>query len=153
MLADVSGTDVAAMATAIRPDRAAPQPVRTPSLVHTDCGPGNIVRSGGRLVLIDWQCPGLGDPVEDLACVLSPAMLVLYGCRPLSVATTDAFLDAYPDADTVARYRRDAEAWHFRIAAYCAWRSVHLADTEPEVAATYRTALAAELARSRSDPS
>ncbi len=149
MLAAVRDYGPAGMALRLRPERVATDPVHTASLVHTDCGPGNIVRSGGRLVLIDWQCPGLGDPVEDLACLLSPAMLVLYACRPLSPAAVGAFLDAYPDRDTVARYRRDADAWHFRIAGYCAWRAVHLADTDPEVAATYRTALAAELTRPR----
>ena len=36
--------------------------------------------------LIDWQCPALGDPAEDIACFLSPAMQVIYGAGPLDAA-------------------------------------------------------------------
>ena len=50
-----------------------------PALVHTDCGPGNMVSSPDGLRLIDWQCPGIGDGLQDVATFLSPAMQVLYG--------------------------------------------------------------------------
>jgi aminoglycoside phosphotransferase (APT) family kinase protein len=122
------------------------RPVRRPALVHTDCGPGNLVRSRLGLVLIDWQCPGLGDPVEDLACFLSPAMMVLYAAPPHRRSATESFLSAYPDRSVVDRYRHDGVAWHYRIAAYCLWRAHRLADSQPEVAARYREALTAELA-------
>ena len=150
---DVPLPDERARLTAHRPPVAADRPVGRPSLVHTDCGPGNLVRSRRGLVLIDWQCPGVGDPVEDLACFLSPAMMVLYAAPPHGPAATERFLAAYPDADTVDRYRRDGAAWHYRIAAYCLWRSHRLATSQPEVAARYRRALTAEvevLARWRS---
>jgi thiamine kinase len=116
------------------------------SLVHTDCGPGNIVRSRNGLVLIDWQCPGLGDPVEDLACFLSPAMMHLYGASAHRASARADFLAAYDDPATVDRYLRDGAAWHFRIAAYCAWRIPHTSRRQPVVAQRYREALAAELA-------
>jgi aminoglycoside phosphotransferase (APT) family kinase protein len=122
------------------------RPVRRPALVHTDCGPGNLIRSGHGLVIIDWQCPGVGDPVEDLACFLSPAMMVLYAAPPHGARAVQSFLAAYPDADVVDRYRRDGAAWHYRIAAYCLWRAHRLADVLPDVAARYREALTAELA-------
>jgi aminoglycoside phosphotransferase (APT) family kinase protein len=122
------------------------RPVARPSLVHTDCGPGNLVRSRRGLVLIDWQCPGLGDPVEDLACFLSPAMMVLYAAPPHGRSAIESFLAAYPDREVVDRYRRDGVAWHYRIAAYCLWRAHRLAEAQPEVADRYRVALTAELA-------
>ncbi len=122
------------------------RPVRRPVLVHTDCGPGNLVRSRRGLVLIDWQCPGLGDPVEDLACFLSPAMMVLYAAPPHGRAAVESFLSANPEQEVADRYRRDGAAWHYRIAAYCLWRSHRLAESQPEVAARYRQALTAELA-------
>ena len=122
------------------------RPVRRPALVHTDCGPGNLVRSRHGLVLIDWQCPGLGDPVEDLACFLSPAMMVLYAAPPHGRGAVQTFLSAYPDRVIVDRYRRDGAAWHYRIAAYCLWRAHRLAESKPDVAARYREALTAELA-------
>jgi aminoglycoside phosphotransferase (APT) family kinase protein len=128
-----------------RPDGMVHRPARRPSLVHTDCGPGNIVRTRYGLVLIDWQCPGVGDPVEDIACFLSPAMMILYATTPHTAAARQAFLDAYGDEQVVRRYLRDGPAWHFRIASYCVWRAHRLARHQPEVAARYRTALDAEL--------
>ena len=135
---------------AVRPNVASAIAVRRASLVHTDCGPGNLVRSRDGLVLIDWQCPGLGDPVEDIACFLSPAMMILYEQQPHSTRAVERFLGAYGQSasgrETVARYRRDAAAWHYRIGGYCVWREDRLARRLPDVAARYRRALAAEIA-------
>lgn len=119
---------------------------RRAALVHTDCGPGNLIRSRAGLVLIDWQCPGRGDPVEDIACFLSPAMMILYQRQPHSSKAVEQFLSAYGVADVVARYRRDAAAWHFRIGAYCVYRAHRLARRLPDVAERYRRALRAEIA-------
>ena len=135
----------AAALTRVRPVGVSNAPPRRLSLVHTDCGPGNIVRARHGLVLIDWQCPGVGDAVEDLACFLSPAMMILYDTPPHSAGATRRFLDAYGDDAVVARYRRDGVAWHHRIAAYCVWRSHRLARRLPDVAQRYRDALAAEM--------
>lgn len=131
---------------AVRPAAVSSAVVRRRSLVHTDCGPGNLVRSRDGLVLIDWQCPGRGDAVEDIACFLSPAMMILYQCRPHTSVAHRAFLHAYADRAVVARYHRDAVAWHYRIGAYCVWRAHRLARRQPEVAERYRRALAAEVA-------
>lgn len=83
--------------------------------------------------------------MEDIACFLSPAMMTLYQCPPHKQVNLDAFLAAYGDRSTVARYRRDASSWHYRIGAYCVWRAHRLARRQPEVAARYRRALAAEI--------
>lgn len=149
MVAAVSN-DLATDLIAARPATVSSSEVSSRSLVHTDCGPGNLVRSRNGLVLIDWQCPGLGDPVEDIACFLSPAMMILYEQRPHSARSIERFLGAYGQSpkgrETVARYRRDATAWHFRIGAYCVWRAHRLGVRLPDVAARYRRALAAECA-------
>lgn len=94
-----------------------------PVLVHGDPVPGNIVVTAEGLRLIDWQCPGLGDPVDDLALFLSPAMQWLYRGAPLSEAEKAAFLAAYPDAATVRRYDLLRPVLHWRIAAHCAYRA------------------------------
>lgn len=134
----------------VRPTVASSAVVRRRSLVHTDCGPGNLVRSRRGLVLIDWQCPGLGDPVEDIACFISPAMMILYQQKPHSARVVEQFLAAYGDSvhgrETVARYRRDAAAWHYRIGGYCVWRAGRLTRRLPDTAERYRRALAAEVA-------
>ena len=123
--------------------------------MHTDCGPGNIIvpsgvtargaPEGGHPVLIDWQCPGLGDPVEDLANFTSPAIQILYGLDPLDDAHVDAFLTGYGDDETVARFHRLRRPYHVRLAAYCAYRRRTLRHDQPETAALYSTALDAEL--------
>ncbi len=53
-------------------------PVDQTCPLHGDAVPGNIVDGPGGLTLIDWQCPASGDPTEDLATFLSPAMQRLY---------------------------------------------------------------------------
>ena len=146
----------AAKLLAVRPTIASPVVPRRLSLVHTDCGPGNLVRSRAGLLLIDWQCPGVGDPVEDRACFISPAMMILYQQRPHAARVIQQFLAAYGESAhgraTVARYRRDAAAWHYRIGGYCVWRAHRLARRLPDVAERYRRALAAEISFVRELP-
>jgi len=91
-------------------------------LIHTDVVANNIVVTPEGPRLIDWQCPALGDACEDLASFLSPAMQFLYGDGPLDGGDVSVFLAAYPDKDTVIRYRMLAPLFHLRIAAYCQWK-------------------------------
>jgi len=124
----------------------------TESIVHTDCGPGNVIRGGAHgLVLIDWQCPGRGDATEDVACFRSPAMMILYGKRPMSSTTARRFLTLYASLSasgsaTVERHASLGAVWHYRIGAYCVWRAHELRRRAPDVAERYRRALAAEIA-------
>lgn len=118
------------------------EPLQT-RLVHTDCGPGNIIGGDGHYTLVDWQCPGRGDPVEDLAAATSPGVQILYGRAPLGKADVDELLASYLDSEVVERYRWKARLYSARFAAYCAWRIERLRDN-PE-ADRYRQALAAEL--------
>lgn len=93
------------------------------ALVHGDPVPGNLLRTDNGLRLIDWQCPAIGDPCEDLALFLSPAMQLIYRGTPLSAEAEHAFLSAYPDQAIVTRYLAIRPWYHWRMAAYCAWRS------------------------------
>lgn len=106
--------------------------------LHGDAVPGNIIGAGRAPMLIDWQCPAQGDPAEDLAAYLSPAMQWLYRGKPLTADECHRFLAAYPDPDTVAHYRAAAALLHWRIAAHCLWKAERGADD-------YRTALHLEL--------
>ncbi len=92
------------------------------NLLHGDAVPGNIIMDGARLTLIDWQCPALGDPVEDMAMFLSPAMQWLYRGAVLSPEDEAAFLDASPP-DRAARYRALATLFHWRMIAHCCWKA------------------------------
>ncbi len=132
----------------------------SPALVHTDGGPGNIIAGAdpSELRLIDWQCPGLGDPVEDLAVFSSPAIQLLYDRPPLSADDERALLTGYRRVavetassaalSAVERYPARAPLYHARISAYCAYRTEELASSDPATSARYAAALAADFASS-----
>jgi len=106
--------------------------------IHGDPVPGNILVQNENAMLIDWQCPALGDPAEDLAVFLSPAMQVLYRGSVLTQEDVEQFLTAYPDIDTTDRYQALKPWYHWRMAAYCLWR-------HERGASDYQQALSAEL--------
>lgn len=91
-------------------------------LLHGDPVAGNLIDTSNGLRLIDWQCPALGDPCEDIAHFLSPAQQLVYRGSPLSRGETEEFLAAYCDRKTTARYTRLAPWYHARMAAYCGWK-------------------------------
>ncbi|MDX1781821.1 MAG: aminoglycoside phosphotransferase family protein [Thalassovita sp.] len=91
-------------------------------LLHGDPVPGNMIVERSRVTLIDWQCPAIGDPVEDLSIFMSPAMQLIYRGRPLSKAEKTAFIDAYGDPDIRGRIEHLAPWHHWRMAAYCTWK-------------------------------
>ena len=94
----------------------------TPCLIHGDPVPANFIQSKGKLTLIDWQCPAIGDPCEDLAIALSPAMNAVYGGGALTAQQVKECLNAYGDRTVSDRYRKLAPLFHWRMAAYCAWK-------------------------------
>lgn len=110
-------------------------------LIHGDPVPGNIVVQGGRVALIDWQCPALGDPAEDLAIFASPAMQRIYRGAPLSPVELAGFLAAYPDRAVVGRYLALRPWFHWRMAAYCLLQAARGAAAYAEGLALERAAL------------
>lgn len=101
------------------PDEVAVAPVP----LHGDPVPGNIIVGPAGAMLIDWQCPALGDPVLDLAIFLSPAMQHLYRGYPLSDQEVAEFLALYPDQTASSRYLRLRPWLHLRLASHCALRA------------------------------
>lgn len=112
--------------------------------IHADPVAGNIILGAGGALLIDWQCPALGDAAEDLATFLSPAMQMVYK-SPLSPGAARAFLAQYGRVDAVTRYHALAPLYHWRMAAHCLWRAAHGGG------AVYGRAAAAEIAAIRAD--
>lgn len=117
------------------------------TLVHTDCGPGNVIMATHGAVLIDWQCPALGDPIEDLANFCSPAIQILYDRAPLTTSEEIELIERYGAVHPATADRWPSARWvfHGRLAAYCCVRRSELREREPEVSARYARALAAEL--------
>lgn len=97
--------------------------ITEPGLIHGDVVPNNLIVSSSGLRLIDWQCPALGDPCEDISTFLSPAMQYLYGGTPLTARGRARFLDAYGDKAITRRYKVLAPWFHRRMVAYCLWKS------------------------------
>ena len=129
-------------------------PNRREVLVHTDCGPGNMVSSPGGLRLIDWQCPGIGDGIQDVVTFLSPAMQTLYGYPVLTAEQEQRFLGAYVSAladnasdaqDMLAWFHSIRSSHHYRFAAYCAMRAQDTARAEEKTSRLYSLALQAEI--------
>ncbi|WP_372887211.1 phosphotransferase [Shimia sp.] len=92
-------------------------------LLHGDIVPGNLIGNATGLHLIDWQCPARGDPCEDIAMFLSPAMQSVYRGQPLTEAEIGDFFAAYGAPEVAGRYARLAPWYHWRMAAYCQWQS------------------------------
>ncbi|MGV6804356.1 MAG: phosphotransferase family protein [Ruegeria sp.] len=108
--------------TELRPQTLVP-PVLKTCLIHGDPVAGNILVSPRGLTLIDWQCPAIGDPCEDLALFLSPAMQLLYRGVSLTHKEETEFLSSYADLDVVKRYMTLKPWYAWRMAAYCLWRT------------------------------
>jgi aminoglycoside phosphotransferase (APT) family kinase protein len=129
-------------------------PIHKGVLVHTDCGPGNIVSSPDGLRLIDWQCPGIGDGLQDVLTFVSPAMQVLYGYPALTLAQEQHFFTVYFSAlgecpmdarETSERLRSTRSSHHYRFAAYCAMRAQDTATSDEKTSRLYSVALQAEI--------
>lgn len=121
MLSDLKRNDAAELSL-LKPSFT-PSPCAKTSLLHGDPVPANIIMAKSGPVMIDWQCPKIGDPCEDIAIFLSPAMHHLYGTAPLTRETTATFLKNYPCQQTVERYARLSRFFHWRMAVYCAWKA------------------------------
>ena len=98
-------------------------PVAAPLFLHGDPTPANALATATGVCLIDWQCPALGDPTDDIALALSPAMRRLAGLAPLGRAERTAALAAYGDAEVAERAEALAPLHAALIAAHCLWRA------------------------------
>lgn len=90
--------------------------------VHRDPVYSNFISGASGLWLVDWQCPGAGDPVEDIAHFISPSMNHLYREKTLSSKEIDEFLAFYPHPLTAQSYKAYGHIFHWRMACYCAWQ-------------------------------
>ncbi|MEN8838647.1 MAG: phosphotransferase [Celeribacter marinus] len=90
--------------------------------LHGDIVPANVIKTPTGVCFLDWQCPAIGDAVQDIYVALSPVMHRVYGSGALTSDGEQSALNAYPDTDAVARFHdyRPYLAW--RMAAYCAWK-------------------------------
>ncbi|MBA84306.1 phosphotransferase family protein [Thalassobius sp. S69A] len=114
--------DIAGWLSKHKPQMALPASERY-VLLHGDPVPGNIVMTPHGARLIDWQCPAVGDAVEDLAIFLSPAMQWVYRGAALTWDERQAFLQAYRDSAIQQRLEKMQPWYHWAMTAYCAWKT------------------------------
>jgi len=124
------------------PDGPAVPPSDRLVFLHGDPVPGNLILTPDGPVLIDWQCPAIGDPVEDIAIFLSPSMQILYRGAALSPKECDAFLAGIGDRSVAIRYRMMAPWYHWRMATYCLWRGARTCAREAQAMQAELSALA-----------
>lgn len=115
------------------------------SLVHTDVGAGNLISGPEGIRLIDWQCPGIGDPAEDVWAFLSPGFHVLFDHTPLTPHEREAFVKAYDGDRTLERLRFLAPCFAYRLTAYCCLRRRALADRDPALSERYGRAATVQI--------
>ena len=123
-LLSACGTETKQRMASLRPDIGGLEPAPL-AFLHGDIVPDNIIAGNDGLCLIDWQCPALGNPAEDIAIFLSPAMQHLYGSHALREADIDDFFAGYGNALAKDRYRALLPAYSWRMAAYCLWKGEH----------------------------
>lgn len=115
--ADQLGTAEAEQACAELIDRHSEMEQSTQALCHNDLVAGNIL-DGERLMLIDWEYAGIGDPFFDLAVVVQH--------HRLDGGLTRQFLDAYLQAEASTAelsrlethcrfYQSLLDLWHLRV--------------------------------------
>lgn len=119
---------ILAHAARFAPDGLPPPPAlqinpTPPRPVHADPVLGNILATSQGPLLIDWQCPGMGDPAEDLSTLLSPGMMWLYTGRNAPEGWAERLLQAYPDRAIADRTRLLLPLYRWRIMAHCAWKA------------------------------
>jgi hypothetical protein len=130
-----------------RPKARAFAPLGRRVLIHTDVGPTNLIDGPQGVRLIDWQCPAAGDPAEDVASFLAPALQILSFRAPLSLAERMAFLAEYADPAMQERLAVLEPCYVYRMAGYSCLRYQLLKDSDPMWHDLYIKAADAELER------
>ena len=146
LLREAGDDDLTARLRSLRPMPADGPILERRSLVHTDVGAGNLIAGPEGIRLIDWQCPGVGDPAEDVWAFLSPGFQVLFDHAPLNQPECEAFVKAYDREGTPARLRYLSPYFAYRLTAYCCLRSHDLAGRDSALGDRYRKAATVQIA-------
>jgi thiamine kinase len=129
---------------ALRPEPVAHAAPAERVLIHGDFGSGNMIVGKKASVIIDWQCPGLGDGAEDLWSFLSPAFQAVYGGQAWDAEAIARFRAAYGDDAVLARLDVLAPFFAYRYAHYCIFR-IHQLEAGSPAQERYRQAALAGL--------
>jgi Ser/Thr protein kinase RdoA (MazF antagonist) len=137
LLGQEQRAEIAAIAGELERRRAALPPARQLAACHHDLHHRNFVVSAEKIVAVDWEYAGPGDPAADLACCI--------GYHDLDAALVDHLLAGYGNDSAGFRARVDALGWIFNCL-WFGWNEVAAAaglQSDPEL----QQRLAARLAR------
>jgi len=110
------------------------------ALCHHDLHHRNVVDTGARLWLVDWEYGGVGDPLFDVAGFLA--------LHELGIAETDLLLDAYGAGAPIDREVLPEARWAFDYVQWLWYRSCLASRPDPAGALAEREArLASRLLR------
>ena len=123
---------------AVRPIPQPRPPLPHLALVHTDTWAGNFVQNGRHLRLIDWQCPGLGDPVEDIWTFLHAGYEMLLGRPRFDEQVAAEFWRGYGETAVHQRLNLMSPYFAYRLAAHCCLRQQQLAPSNPTASRNYQ---------------
>jgi aminoglycoside phosphotransferase (APT) family kinase protein len=121
---------------ALAEQRAALPPPARMAACHHDLHHRNFIDDGTRLVVVDWEYGGFGDPAADLVSCI--------GYQALGDEAVEALLAGYGSADAALRARIAALGWIFDCLWYAWNAAAQLAGLAPDPAEQAR--LAARLA-------
>ena len=104
------------------------------AILHHDLHGSNIIESGRGLVLIDWECAAVSDPLLDIACILS----YHESARPYA-----SFLLRHSGLEEVTPRQLAASVWLFDLHTYLWYRErrMRLSPTDAELAAEHRLSM------------
>ena len=110
------------------PINGSPLPVRNPVFLHGDPVPANFI-SSDPMIAVDWQCPAIGDPCDDIAIYLSPGMHSIYSDHPFTAEDVHDFWRGYSNEDVRARYSELSPVYRQTFASYFRSRRTPKDDT------------------------
>jgi thiamine kinase len=104
------------------------------AILHHDLHGSNIIESGRGLVLIDWECAAVSDPLLDIACILS----YHESARPYA-----SVLLRHSGLGEVTSRQLAASVWLFDLHTYLWYRErrMRLSPTDAELAAEHHLAM------------
>lgn len=123
----IEQADIGRFARELERRRAALPPPARLAACHHDLHHRNLVDAGEKLVALDWEYAGPGDPAADLACCI--------GYHELDAGRVERLLAGYGDASTGLRARIEALCWIFDCL-WFGWNAVAAQaglETDPEL--------------------
>ena len=110
---------------------------REAAIVHHDLHGSNLIDGPGRLVLVDWECATVNDPLLDVACVLS----YFDSARPYAHVLLE-----HAGLESVTERQLAAAVWLFDLHTWFWYRErrTRFAPTAAEITAENRLAAAVD---------